>query len=133
MTDESAAVAVEDLVKRFGAFTAVDHITFAARKGEVFGFLGPNGSGKSTTIRILCGLLRPTSGRALVAGYDVRVAPEAIRNRIGKRRSSILVCLYEPAAESRRCRSYQPNGVCGRPDEFMCVEWLRANGHHVPT
>ncbi len=83
MMDENAAVAVEDLVKRFGSFTAVDHITFEARKGEVFGFLGPNGSGKSTTIRILCGLLRPTSGRALVAGYDVRVAPEAIRNRIG--------------------------------------------------
>src|SRR5208337_11733 len=83
MTDDNAAVAVEDLVKRFGSFTAVDHITFAARKGEVFGFLGPNGSGKSTTIRILCGLLHPTSGRAQVAGYDVRVAPEAIRNRIG--------------------------------------------------
>src|SRR5580692_1489021 len=77
------AVAVEDLVKRFGSFTAVDHITFEAHKGEVFGFLGPNGSGKSTTIRILCGLLHPTSGRAQVAGYDVRVAPEAIRNRIG--------------------------------------------------
>ena len=63
------SVEVEDLVKRFGAFTAVDHITFQTRTGEVFGFLGPNGSGKSTTIRILCGLLHPTSGRAQVAGY----------------------------------------------------------------
>jgi drug efflux transport system ATP-binding protein len=83
MAFNDASVAVEDLVKRFGSFTAVDHITFEAHKGEVFGFLGPNGSGKSTTIRILCGLLRPTSGRARVAGYDVTEAPEAIRQRIG--------------------------------------------------
>jgi drug efflux transport system ATP-binding protein len=83
MSANDAAVAVEDLVKRFGSFTAVDHVSFEARKGEVFGFLGPNGSGKSTTIRILCGLLRPTSGHARVAGYDVAEAPEAVRQRIG--------------------------------------------------
>jgi drug efflux transport system ATP-binding protein len=83
MSANDAAVAVEDLVKRFGSFTAVDHISFEARKGEVFGFLGPNGSGKSTTIRILCGLLRPTSGHARVAGYDVTVAPEVVRQNIG--------------------------------------------------
>ncbi len=77
------SVAVQDLVKRFGAFTAVDHVTFSTRKGEVFGFLGPNGSGKSTTIRILCGLLRPTSGRAVVAGFDVASDPESVRRRIG--------------------------------------------------
>ncbi|SRR5579875_831366 len=80
---DSISVIVEDLVKRFGAFTAVDHLTFEARRGEVFGFLGPNGSGKSTTIRILCGLLRPTSGRARVAGYDVAREPEAVRQHIG--------------------------------------------------
>src|SRR5579875_2146492 len=78
-----ASVVVEELVKRFGTFTAVDRITFAAYKGEVFGFLGPNGSGKSTTIRILCGLLRPTSGRARVAGFDVASNPEAVRQHIG--------------------------------------------------
>ncbi len=77
------SVAVHDLVKRFGDFTAVDGVTFQARKGEVFGFLGPNGSGKSTTIRILCGLLHPTSGRAEVAGYDVAKSPEAVRQKIG--------------------------------------------------
>jgi ABC-2 type transport system ATP-binding protein len=77
------SVAVEDLVKRFGSFTAVDQITFQAAKGEVFGFLGPNGSGKSTTIRILCGLLRPTSGRATVAGFDVTADPESVRQHIG--------------------------------------------------
>jgi ABC-2 type transport system ATP-binding protein len=79
----NASVIVEDLVKRFGAFTAVDHVSFHARKGEVFGFLGPNGSGKSTTIRILCGLLRPTAGRARVAGYDVAADPESVRQHIG--------------------------------------------------
>jgi ABC-2 type transport system ATP-binding protein len=71
------------LVKRFGAFTAVDHITFEASAGEVFGFLGPNGSGKSTTIRILCGLLRPTAGEAYVAGLSVAAQPELVRRRIG--------------------------------------------------
>ncbi len=77
------SVEITDLVKRFGDFTAVDHISLATRKGEVFGFLGPNGAGKSTTIRMLCGLLTPTSGRALVAGYDVARAPESVRQNIG--------------------------------------------------
>ncbi|HLK10791.1 MAG TPA: ABC transporter ATP-binding protein [Candidatus Binatia bacterium] len=78
-----AAVVVEDLVKRFGTFTAVDRVSFDARRGEVLGFLGPNGAGKSTIIRILCALLRPTSGRVRVAGLDVTRAPEAVRARIG--------------------------------------------------
>lgn len=77
------AISVKDLVKRFGNFTAVDHVSFNVRRGEIFGFLGPNGSGKSTTIRMLCGLLTPTSGRASVTGYDiVRDAP-AIQRNIG--------------------------------------------------
>ena len=79
---ESSAV-VENLVKKFGGFTAVDNISFEVRRGEIFGFLGPNGSGKSTTIRILCGLLRPTSGKASVAGIDVLADPESVRTRIG--------------------------------------------------
>jgi len=83
MATADISVEVEELVKRFGSFTAVDHITFAAHQGEVFGFLGPNGSGKSTTIRILCGLLHPTSGHARVAGYDVAAAPEEVRKNIG--------------------------------------------------
>ena len=83
MTRNDASVVVEDLTKRFGAFVAVDRISLAAHRGEIFGFLGPNGAGKSTTIRILCGLLRPTSGRALVAGIDVAAQPEAVRQQIG--------------------------------------------------
>jgi ABC-2 type transport system ATP-binding protein len=77
------SVVIEGLVKRFGSFVAVDHIDLEVRKGEIFGFLGPNGAGKSTTIRMLCGLLKPTSGRALVAGYDVSREPEEVRQRIG--------------------------------------------------
>jgi drug efflux transport system ATP-binding protein len=83
MTSNGNSVEVENLVKRFGAFTAVDRISFSTRTGEVFGLLGPNGSGKSTTIRILCGLLHPSSGRASVAGYDVVASPEQIRRNIG--------------------------------------------------
>jgi ABC-2 type transport system ATP-binding protein len=77
------SVVVENLVKRFGDFVAVDRINLKVSKGEVFGFLGPNGAGKSTTIRMLCGLLKPTSGRAQVAGYDVANKPEAVRQNIG--------------------------------------------------
>jgi len=77
------SVVIEDLVKRFGDFVAVNHISLETRRGEIFGFLGPNGAGKSTTIRMLCGLLRPTSGRAIVAGYDVARQPESVRQNIG--------------------------------------------------
>jgi ABC-2 type transport system ATP-binding protein len=77
------SVIIDSLVKRFGDFVAVDHISLETQAGEIFGFLGPNGAGKSTTIRMLCGLLTPTSGKALVAGYDVAKQPEAVRQNIG--------------------------------------------------
>ena len=83
MNGSKPSVVVEDLTKRFGTFVAVDRISFQAHRGEIFGFLGPNGAGKSTTIRILCGLLLPTSGRARVAGVDVAQEPEAVRQQIG--------------------------------------------------
>jgi drug efflux transport system ATP-binding protein len=76
-------VEIRDLVKTFGSFMAVDHVSLQVRKGEIFGFLGPNGAGKSTTIRILCGLLRPTSGQASVNGLDVAAEPELVRRNIG--------------------------------------------------
>jgi ABC-2 type transport system ATP-binding protein len=77
------AIEVRNLTRRFGAFTAVDDVTFDVREGEIFGFLGSNGAGKSTTIRMLCGLLRPTSGRATVGGIDVERDPEGVKRRIG--------------------------------------------------
>lgn len=77
------AVEIDNLVKTFGAFVAVDHVSMQVEKGEIFGFLGPNGAGKSTTIRMLCGLLTPTSGRASVSGFDVAAQPEEIRRTIG--------------------------------------------------
>jgi ABC-2 type transport system ATP-binding protein len=78
-----AQIVAEDLVKRFGDFVAVDHVSFRVGRGEIMGFLGPNGAGKSTIIRILCGLLRPTAGRALVAGIDVAIDPDGVREHIG--------------------------------------------------
>jgi len=77
------AVQLRDLVKRFGEFIAVDHVTLEVARGEIFGFLGPNGAGKSTTIRILCGLLAPTEGEARVGGLDVRTQAEEIKRHIG--------------------------------------------------
>jgi drug efflux transport system ATP-binding protein len=77
------AVEIHDLVKRFGDFIAVDHVSLNVERGEIFGFLGPNGAGKSTTIRMLCGLLLPTSGTASVGGLDVMTQSEAIKKNIG--------------------------------------------------
>ena len=83
MGENENSVVVENLTKRFGDFVAVDSLNLTVSKGEVFGFLGPNGAGKSTTIRMLCGLLKPTSGRAQVAGFDVGRDPESVRQNIG--------------------------------------------------
>jgi ABC-2 type transport system ATP-binding protein len=77
------AVEVENLVKTFGDFVAVDRIDFRVKEGEIFGFLGPNGAGKSTTIRMLCGLLMPTSGKGRVVGFDLIKEPEKIKQVIG--------------------------------------------------
>ena len=83
MADEEYSVVIEGLTRRFGKFVAVDHLDLTVRKGEVFRFLGPNGAGKSTTIRMLCGLLTPSAGKAIVAGYDVARSPEMVRQRLG--------------------------------------------------
>lgn len=85
MTDKNEEVAIEviNLTKRFGKFTAVDKVNFQVKRGEIFGFLGPNGAGKSTTIRMLCGILKPTEGTGTVAGYDITKHQEEIKKRIG--------------------------------------------------
>ncbi len=82
MSKEYAIVA-EGLTKQFGNFTATDHITFQVHPGEIFGFLGANGAGKTTAMRMLCGLSRPSAGRATVAGYDIYRQAEAVKKHIG--------------------------------------------------
>lgn len=77
------AIVAEGLTKQFGTFTATDHITFQVHRGEIFGFLGANGAGKTTAMRMLCGLSRPSAGRATVAGYDVYHEAEQIKRNIG--------------------------------------------------
>ena len=74
-------IAVHDLVKQYGTFTAVDGITLDVQPGEIHGFLGPNGAGKTTTLRMIAGLLKPTSGRVVVNGHDLATEPEARRRR----------------------------------------------------
>ena len=81
--NEQKAISVSQLTKRFGNFTAVDHISFDVDKGEIFGFLGANGAGKTTAMRMLCGLSVPTSGSGSVGGFDIISAPEQIKRRIG--------------------------------------------------
>ena len=76
-------IEVEGLTKVFGDFTAVDHISFSVAKGEIFGFLGANGAGKTTAMKMLCGLSRPTSGHAMVAGYDINTEAEEVKRNIG--------------------------------------------------
>jgi ABC-2 type transport system ATP-binding protein len=111
MTADQAITATE-LTRRFGGFTAVDRITFEVRAGEVFGFLGANGAGKTTAIRMLTGLLAPSSGRATVAGYDIAREPERIKRRIGY--MSQRFSLYEDLTVRENIRLY--GGIYGLGD-----------------
>jgi ABC-2 type transport system ATP-binding protein len=118
---EPNSVEVANLVKKFGDFVAVDRINLEVRKGEVFGFIGPNGAGKSTTIRILCGLLKPTSGRAMVAGFDVSKNPEAVRQNIGY--MSQKFSLYNDLTVIENIRLFA--GLYSVPQKFLQarIEW----------
>lgn len=86
------SISVRDLTKKFGDFTAVDHISFDVAKGEIFGFLGANGACKTTAMRILCGLSLPTSGEGTVAGFDIRIRQEEIKKRIGYMSQRFTLC-----------------------------------------
>jgi len=83
MEQYEPVIEVKDLVRKFGSFTANDHLTFQVNRGEIFGFLGANGAGKTTAIKILCGLLPPTSGDVKVSGYDVSARPDKVKQSIG--------------------------------------------------
>lgn len=101
---EANIVNVEGLEKRFGDFTAVKDISFSVKRGEIFGFLGPNGAGKSTTIRMLCGILLPTKGKGMVAGYDIFSEAEKIKHSIGY--MSQKFSLYEDMTPYENIRFY---------------------------
>lgn len=100
----SDSISVTDLEKKFGAFVAVNKITFSVKKGEIFGFLGANGSGKSTTIRMLCGIITPTSGGGFVAGHDIMTESEEIKKSIGY--MSQKFSLYEELTPFENLRFY---------------------------
>jgi ABC-2 type transport system ATP-binding protein len=100
----SDSIVVSQLEKKFGDFVAVNKITFSVKKGEIFGFLGANGSGKSTTIRMLCGIITPTSGTGTVAGYDMMREPEDIKQAIGY--MSQKFSLYEDLTPYENVRFY---------------------------
>ena len=108
-------IKVDQLTKRFGAFTAVDAISFEVEKGEIFGFLGANGAGKTTAMRMLCGLLIPTSGKASVGGFDVYKQSEAIKKNIGY--MSQKFSLYEDLTVKENIRFYA--GIYGKSDQFI--------------
>jgi ABC-2 type transport system ATP-binding protein len=111
------AIEVRGLTRRFGAFVAVRDLTFDVRQGEIFGFLGSNGAGKSTTIRMLCGLLRPTAGSARVGGIDVGRDPEAVKQRIGY--MSQRFSLYEKLTVDQNIDFF--GGIYGLGDERLAA------------
>jgi ABC-2 type transport system ATP-binding protein len=108
-------IVTQELTKRFGDFTAVDHISFDVHKGEIFGFLGANGAGKTTAMRMLCGLSLPTSGKAIIAGYDVYKQTEKIKKSIGY--MSQKFSLYEDLTVRENIRFY--GGIYGKSDKFI--------------
>src|SRR5688572_29831368 len=113
--DKQKVISAEQLTKRFGKFTAVDAISFDVYKGEIFGFLGANGAGKTTAMRMLSGLSRPTSGKAMVAGFDVYKENEKIKRNIGY--MSQKFSLYEDLTVKENIRFYA--GIYGMTDKFI--------------
>jgi ABC-2 type transport system ATP-binding protein len=107
------AIDVRGLTRRFGSFVAVDNLSFQVEPGEIFGFLGANGAGKSTTIRMLCGLLQPTGGTALIDGIDVSANPEGVKRRIGY--MSQRFSLYEALTVDQNIRFF--GGIYGLSGE----------------
>ncbi len=111
LTLDNMVISCRDLTKKFGGFTAVDNISFEVSRGEIFGFLGANGAGKTTAMRMLCGLLSPTSGKATVAGYDVYQEHNKIKQNIGY--MSQKFSLYENLSPVENIQFY--GGVYGVP------------------
>lgn len=123
----SDSITVNHLEKRFGQFVAVNKISFSVRKGEIFGFLGSNGSGKSTTIRMLCGIITPTSGGGQVAGHDIIKEAEEIKKSIGY--MSQKFSLYEDLTPFENLRFYL--GVYDVPEKQWPerIDWVLNMAH----
>jgi ABC-2 type transport system ATP-binding protein len=111
----NTVIETHDLTKKFGDFTAVDHINFSVSKGEIFGFLGANGAGKTTAMRMLCGLSKPTSGQGWVAGYDIARQPEMVKKSIGY--MSQKFSLYEDLQVGENMRLFA--GIYGVKDKLI--------------
>ena len=123
----TAVISARGLTRRFGDFTAVDHVTFDVAKGEIFGYLGANGAGKSTTIRMLNGLLAPTSGEATVAGHDVARDPAAVKGAIGYMSQKFSLYLDLPVAENLLFFG-GAYGLAGKPLRDRAAEVLALTG-----
>lgn len=119
--NNNIAVSVQNLEKKFGDFTAVNRINFEVKRGEIFGFLGPNGAGKSTTIRMLCGILTPTSGTGHVGGYDINREQELIKQNIGY--MSQRFSLYEDLTVEENIDFY--SGIYKVPKEYRKERLMR--------
>jgi len=113
MNENDIVIRTEQLTKRFGSFTAVDHISFEVHRGEIFGFLGANGAGKTTAMRMLCGLSKPTSGKSLVAGFDIHKQSEQVKRNIGY--MSQKFSLYEDLKVWENIRLFA--GIYGMKDK----------------
>lgn len=116
------AIDVHNLTKTFGAFTAVSNVSFTVKRGEIFGFLGANGAGKSTTIRMLCGLMQPTSGTASVGGFDINTQTEHVKRNIGY--MSQRFSLYDDLTVEQNIRFY--GGIYGLKNSRLQdrMEWV---------
>src|SRR5881227_977378 len=124
----SAMIECENLTRRFGHFTAVDHVSFKVEKGSIFGFLGPNGSGKSTVIRMLCGLLEPSDGQGRIAGLNVATQTDEIKTLIGY--MSQKFSLYDELTVHENLQFYgrlyglSGAGLLQRRDELVALAHL---------
>src|SRR6267378_1348589 len=123
-TMDDNAIEVRHLTKKFGEFVAVNDVSFKVKRGEIFGFLGANGAGKSTTIRMLCGLLRPTSGDALVGGHNINTETELVKLNIGY--MSQKFSLYDDLTVEQNIRFY--GGVYGLGQTRLAerMQWVLA-------
>jgi drug efflux transport system ATP-binding protein len=120
--DPAYAVTLHELEKRFGDFVAVNRVSLAVKRGEIFGFLGPNGAGKSTTIRMLCGILQPTAGSGTVAGLDIRTEAEQIKENIGY--MSQRFSLYEDLTVAENIDFYSGIYKIAAADRQARKEWV---------